>query len=153
LIWAGDQPFAELREQAGAGLTYNGFGGFVGVDVTANRWEDGERSLTYGSSLAIPRTALWDLGVSASASYWSRDGTDALVLSPGINRSFGLVDSRLGYQLYRSGNPAGTIETHAVDLQIGLPLTRRTYASLGGQLRIGDALQSQNLRATIWTNF
>jgi len=153
LIWAGDQPFAEQREQAGAGLTYNGFGGFVGVDVTANRWEDGERSLTYGSSLAIPRTALWDLGVSASASYWSRDGTDALVLSPGINRSFGLVDSRLGYQLYRSGNPAGTIETHAVDLQIGLPLTRRTYASLGGQLRIGDALQSQNLRATIWTNF
>lgn len=153
LIWAGDEPFAELREQTGAGLTYSGLGGFIGVDVTANRWEDGERSLTYGSSLAIPRTSLWDLGVSASASYWSRDGTDALVLSPGLNRSFGLVDSRLGYQLYRSGNPSGTIETHALDLQVSFPLARRTFASLGGQLSMGDALQSQNLRATIWTNF
>ncbi len=153
LIWAGDDPFGEQREQAGAGLTYGGFGGFVGVDVTANRWEDGERSLTYGSSLAIPRTSLWDLGVSASASYWSRDGTDALVLSPGLNRSFGLVDSRLGYQLYRSGNPAGTIETHALDLQVSFPIARRAYSSLGGQLRFGDALQSQSLRATIWTSF
>jgi hypothetical protein len=153
LIWAGDEPFADLREQTGAGLTYSGLGGFIGLDVTANRWEDGARSLTYGSSLAIPRTSFWDLGISASASYWSRDGTDALVLSPGVNRSFGLVDSRLGYQLYRSGNPAGTIETHAVDLQVSFPLTRRTFASLGGQLRLGDALQSQNLRATIWTNF
>lgn len=153
LIWAGDDPLGERREQAGAGLTYSGLGGFIGFDVTANRWEDGERSLTYGSSLAIPRTSIWDLGVSASASYWSRGGTDALVLSPGLNRSFGLVESRLGYQLYRNGNPSGAIETHAVDLQLSFPLSRRSYASLGGQLRFGDALQSQNLRATIWTNF
>lgn len=41
LIWLGDRPFGERREQAGLGLTYRVLGGFLGADVTANRWEDG----------------------------------------------------------------------------------------------------------------
>lgn len=152
-IWLGELPIAERREQAGVGLTYRSLGGFVSADVTSNRWADGERSLTYSSSVVIPRSAILDLGLSASASYWKRDGTDALVLSPGLTRSFGRVDSRLGYQLYRSGNVASAFQTHAVDLTLSFPLTRRTYSSLGGSLRFGDDLLTQGLRATVWTTF
>lgn len=153
LMWLGDAPIGERREQAGAGLTYRALGGFISADVTSNRWEDGERSLTYGSSLAVPRTPIWDLGLSLSASYWSRDETDALVLSTGLSRTFGRVDSRVGYQLYRNGNLAGTIQTQAFDVGLSFPLTRRAYSSLSGQLGFGDSLRSQSLRATIWTTF
>lgn len=153
MIWNLENPIRNWRERALGGLTLFLFNGTVGADVAANRWEGEEISYTYSGNFSFPYTALLGLGFRGSASYWRRDGTRTLYVSPGIRRTFGNLQVELSYRRYESQLPTRSIDSDEIDLLLSFPLMRRLYSTLQARNQWGDNLASTSLYASLWATF
>ena len=135
-----------------------GSGGSFGLDVTANRFAQSdstaqEMSYTYSASFSLLRTPILGLDWSASGSYWAQAGSKSLYATAGLGRSFGRVQSRASYQLYRSQSVTLTSVSHSVDAGLSFPLARSLYATLQGRMQRGENLHTSGLYFGLWTSF
>jgi hypothetical protein len=148
-----EDPIPASRERATVGFAYYLFSGNIGADVTANRWDSSDISLTYASHLNFPRTPLLDLGFRAAASYWKRGELTTLYLSPGIRRSFGRLQSELSYQRYSTEGSSQTVVSEALELFMTFPIARKLFYTLQARGQLGDVLASNSLYTGIWLSF
>jgi hypothetical protein len=148
-----DDPIAAKSERASAGFTYYLFSGTFGADLTANRWDDSDVSFTYGSHFSFPRTPLLGLGFRAAGSYWKREDITTLYISPGIQRSFGRLQSELSYQRYVTERASQSNVSDALELFVTFPIGRRLYYTLQGRTQWGDTLESNSLYTGFWVSF
>jgi hypothetical protein len=141
------------REQVSGGLSFWARGASIRADVTANRFEGGDFTYTYSSSFSVARTPFMGVGLNGSGSYWKQDGASALFVTGGVSRTFGRVVSRASYQRYRSEFGSNTLLTHAVDLSLTVPFSRRVSAVIRGRTQRGENLTNNNLYVSLWTSF
>ena len=146
-------PISTKSERATAGFTYYLFSGTFGADVTANRWDDSDVSFTYGSHFSFPRTPLFGLGFRAAGSYWKREDITTLYISPGIQRSFGRLQSELSYQRYATERGSQSDVSDALELFVTFPIGRRLFYTLQGRTQWGDTLESNSLYTGFWVSF
>jgi hypothetical protein len=144
---------AYRRERGSFGLAYDMWGGTIGADITANRLDGGSISYTYGTHFSVPRSAMLGLGYFGWASYWKRDATTTLYITPGITRTFGSLETRASYSYYSYANASAKVITHTLDLSLSLPLTRRWYVLLQGRVQRGKTLNSNSLYSGFWLSF
>jgi len=157
-FWQTTNLISYRRDQGNVGLFLFGSGGSVGLDVTANRFAAsdttaGEMSYTYSASFSLLRTPILGLDWSASGSYWTQTGSKSLYATAGLGRAFGRVQSRAGYQLYRSQSPTLTSVSHSVDAGLSFPLAGGLYATLQGRVQRGGNLHTSGLYFGLWTSF
>jgi outer membrane usher protein FimD/PapC len=93
------------------------------------------------------------LGFRAAASYWKRDNSTTVYLSPGIRRSFGRLQSELSYQRYLTKRSSQTVVSEALELSLTFPIARKLFYTLQGRGQWGDALDSNSLYTGIWLSF
>jgi hypothetical protein len=136
-----------------AGFTYYMFNGTLGADVTANRWDGSDISFTYGSHFNFPRTPLLGLGVRAAGSYWKRENITTVYISPGIQRSFGRLQSELSYQRYMTERASESNVSDAIELYVTFPIGRRLFYMLQGRTQWGETLDSNSLYTGFWVSF
>jgi hypothetical protein len=148
-----DDPIPTSRERATVGFAYYFFSGNIGADVTANRWDSSDISLTYASHLNFPRTPLLGLGFRAAASHWKRGNLATLYLSPGIRHSSGRLQSELSYQRYSTEGSSQTVVSEALELFLTFPIARKLFYTLQGRGQWGDVLNSNSLYTGIWLSF
>jgi len=141
------------RDHINAGLTFWVGSGTVSADVSTADQEGQGRYYNYSSSLSFPRTGLLGFGVSVAGSYWTEDTNRGLLLSPVLSRSFGVVQSRLTYQYYRSETERNTITSHAADVSLSFPLSARIRSTLRARVSQGDNLSSTGLYTSLWVAF
>jgi hypothetical protein len=141
------------RDQGNVGLFFWRPGGSLSLDLGAARLEGGETSYTYSGAFSLPRTPVFGLDWSASATYWSLDSSSTLYGTAGIGRAFGRVMTRASYQLYRADAADFRSTSHTGDLALSFPLARHTYATLQGRVQRGDNLRTNGLYAGLWTSF
>jgi len=146
-------PISAKIERATAGFTYYLFSGTFGADVTANRWDDSDISFTYASHFSFPRTPLLGLGFRAAGSYWKREGFSTLYVSPGIQRSFGSLQTELSYQRYITERTSESDSSDALELFLTFPIGRRLFYTLQGRTQWGDTLESNSLYTGFWVSF
>ncbi len=141
------------RQQATAGIGYWARGGSFNLDVTANRFEERDPSYTVSSSLSVTNTGILGLGLHGAGSMWSFGDTRATNVSGGLDRTFGSVQARASYQLYRTKGINNTFLTHTGDLGLVFPLTHATYATVQARLQRGDNLSANSVFVNLWTSF
>ncbi|MDP2470282.1 MAG: hypothetical protein Q8W46_05440 [Candidatus Palauibacterales bacterium] len=148
-------PITYQRDRANLGLTYGFSGSIVGADVTADDvTEDGlGRSWTYSGWFSVSETPLWDLGFTGNVSYRDRDGDHIVYAMPGLTRRFGPTFARLTYTYYRTEEPAAAFTTHAGDLAVDFPLTRRLRGTLAGRVQRGAQLDANSIYVSLWWAF
>lgn len=157
-FWQTTNLISYRRDQGNVGLFFFGSGGSIGLDVTANRFAASdttarEMSYSYSASFSLLRTPILGLDWSASGSYWTQTGSKSLYATAGLGRSFGRVQSRAGYQLYRSQSPTLTSVSHSVDAGVSFPLAGGLYATLQGRMQRGGNLRTGGLYFGLWTSF
>ncbi|MEE9245752.1 MAG: hypothetical protein V3U63_06075, partial [Gemmatimonadota bacterium] len=148
-----DSLLPDRRDQATVGLAYWVAGAMLGGDVTATRLEGRDIAYTYSASFNIPRSVVLDLGISASASYWTREDARTLYLSGGISRAFGLIQARAFYHRYRTERGQDDLLTNTGEAAINFPITRRVYSSVQARIQRGENLSSKSLNAGLWMTF
>jgi len=148
-----DDPISTRSERAMAGFTYYMFNGTFGADVTANRWDDSDISFTYASHFNFPRTPLLGLGFRAAGSYWKRENITTVYVSPGIQRTFGRLQSELSYQRYIAERASVSNVSDALELYVTFPIGRRLFYMLQGRTQWGDTLESNSLYTGFWVSF
>ena len=125
------------------------------ADVTWNQQEGLSSLMSYAGGLYAPRIVA-DLGLSLSGSYWSGGsgaGEKGLALSGRLNRRFGKLDTGVGYQYYTSEILGRKNVSHLFDVNLTVPLSRSTRASIRARTRQGDRLSSGGVFASIWWAF
>jgi outer membrane usher protein FimD/PapC len=141
------------REQVSGGLSFWARGTSIRGDVTANRFEGGDFTYTYSSSFSVVRTPFMGVGFNGSGSYWRQRDAKAFVVTGGVSRTFGRVVSRASYQQYRSESSGNTLLTHAVDVSLTVPFSRKVSLIVRGRTQRGENLTNNNLYVSLWTNF
>lgn len=144
-------PFA--RDQVGGGFDYFGGNASFRADVTANRFDEGGWSMSYGGSVGVQRTGILGLGLNAGGSYWILDESTALQAFGDLTRRFGRVDVRGSYQLYRTEWDPTTVVTHTGALSLVVPLGARVYTMLQARTQQGANLASNSIQFSLWTSF
>jgi hypothetical protein len=157
-FWQTTNLISFKRDQGNVGVFYFGSGGSIGLDVTANRFAQSdstsnEMSYTYSASFSLLRTPIFGLDWSASGSYWTQTGSKSLYATAGLARTFGRVQSRASYQLFRSESVTLTSVSHSVDAGLSFPLARSLYATLQGRVQRGASLHTSGLYFGLWTSF
>lgn len=146
-------PFGYVRTQIVSGLTYRFHNGYLGGDIAFNDSEAGDPSRSYAGYGSVSNSRFWDLGYSAIFNYWENAMGHTLRASPGLNRDFGRIYLRLGYQFYQSEFLNNRNQTHGGELSIISPLFNEWY--LNGRLvsEFGDLLINNSLFISIWKAF
>jgi hypothetical protein len=157
-FWQATNLISYRRDQGDVGLFLFGPGGSVGIDFTANRFAAGDStprqmSYTYSASFNLLRTPVLGLDWSASGSYWTQTGSKSLYATAGLGRSFGRVQTRASYQLYRSQNVTLTSVSHSVEGSLSVPLAQSLYATIQGRIQRGGNLHMNGLYFGLWTSF
>ncbi len=148
-----DDPISAKSERATAGFSYYLLNGTLGADVTANRWDDSDISFTYALHFSFPRTPLLGLGFRAAGSYWKRENITTMYLSPGIQRTFGSLQSELSYQRYVTERVSESNVSDALELYLTFPIGRRLFYMLQARTQWGDTLESNSLYTGFWVSF
>ncbi len=143
-------PFGVRRDQGNVGLMVAFTGGTMGLNVSGNRVRGTSPNYTYSSYLNLTRTGLLGLGVSAAASYWSRDSASTLYVSGGISRMFGHLRSRLLFSRYQNDTGTSRLLSHTVTLSLNFPLYQRFFAGIQARTQFGKNLTSTSLYTSIW---
>lgn len=144
-------PFA--RDQVGGGFDWFGGNASLRADVTANRFDDGGWSMSYGGSFGFQRTAVLGLGLNAGGTYWTLDTGAALQAFGDLTRRFGRVDVRGSYQFYRTEWDPTAVVTHTGALSLIVPLGARLYTMLQARSQQGSNLVSNSIQFSLWTSF
>jgi len=144
-------PFA--RDQVGGGLGYFGGNASLRADVTANRFDQGSWSMSYGGSFGFQNTGVLGLGLSAGGTYWALNGGKALQGFGDLSRRFGRVDLRASYQYYRTEQATSVFGTNAGALSLVLPLGPRVFTMLQARTQQGANLVSNSIQFSLWTSF
>jgi hypothetical protein len=103
----------------------------------------------------VPKTGVWDLGLSTNSSYWSDDDGSSFFLTTGLTRAFGTARLRLQYQFYRTAtaNLTDPLVTNAVALHTTLPLGHGLYTSSQVRFQQSSTLSSASLYTSLWLAF
>jgi hypothetical protein len=143
------------RDRANVGLTLNAGSALLGADFTVNDVRDDgiDSGYTYSGHFSIPNTSLAGLGLTGSVSYWDRERDDVLYASPGLTRAFGRTRTRAAYHYYRTDEGGLAVSTHAADLSVDFPISRRLRGTLTGRLQRGEALDGNSIYAALWWAF
>lgn len=141
------------RHQGNAGISYWARGGSFNLDITGNRVADRDITYTLSGSFNLRETSILGLGFNGAGSYWSFDNTKAVNLAGGIHRRFGRVQTRAGYQLYRTESSVTTFSTHSFDLGFVLPLARRVYSTVQARLQRGENQTANSIFVNLWMSF
>ena len=144
--------FGGRRDEGGIGMTAFGRAGTVGVDLGVTRTADGPTSQNVAASFALARPVFLGAAINGSVALWRRTGASTLLASVGVTRYLGAVQTRAGYQLYRTTGFATTM-THAVDLSISFPLGPRVGGSTRLRFQRGTNLDAMAIYAGLWTSF
>jgi hypothetical protein len=148
-----DTLVAQQRQQAGGGLIFRAWSGSISGDVTLTRLEHGETSYSYSSFFSFPRTALWNLGFSASANYWTQTAANTLYLSGGLSRYFGRAQVRAFYHRYITESMGMSLVTQGGELALAVPLSRRLFSTLRAVISRSANLTSNSLDAQLGMTF
>lgn len=140
------------RDEGGIGLTAFGRVGTVGLDLGATRTAGGPTSQNASASFALARPVFLGAALSGSVALWHRSGASTLLANVGLTRYLGAVQTRAGYQLYRTTGFAMTT-THAADLSINFPLGPRVGGSTRLHFQRGTNLDAMAIYAGLWTSF
>jgi hypothetical protein len=141
------------RQQGNAGISYWARGGRFNLDVTANRVNGRDPTYTVSSSFSLNETRVLGLGFNGAGSYWTFEGRKAVNLLGGINRSFGRVQTRASYQLYRTESAINEFTTHNIDFGLLFPLSRRLYSTIQGRVQRGDNQSANSIFLNLWMSF
>lgn len=143
-------PFGIRRVQGHVGLMVNFSGGTAGVTVSGNRVQGTLPNYTYSTYFNLTQTGFLGLGVSAAASYWSRDAASTLYVSGGLNRMFGRVRSHLRLARYQSDTGGARLTSHTITLSLNFPVHRRFFAGIQARTQFGQNLTSTSLYTSLW---
>ncbi len=143
-------PFGIRRVQGHVGLMVNFAGGTAGMTVSGNRVQGTLPNYTYSAYFNLTQTGFLGLGVSAAASYWSRDAASTLYVSGGLNRMFGRVRSHLRLARYQSDTGGARLTSHTVTLSLNFPVHRRFFAGIQARTQFGQNLTSTSLYTSLW---
>jgi hypothetical protein len=141
------------RQQGNAGISYWARGGSFNLDVTANRFNENDITYTYSASFNLSRTPLAGLGLFGAASYWTVTSTKAANLYAGLNRSFGVVQARASYQLYRTESTNNILLAHTGEAGLMFPISQRVFWTLQARLQRGKHQTANSIFVNLWTNF
>jgi hypothetical protein len=144
-------PFA--RDQVGGGFDWFGGNASFRADVTANRFDEGGWSMSYGGSFGFQRTGILGLGLNAGGTYWTLEGSTALQAFGDLTRRFGRVDVRGSYQFYRTEWDPTVVVTHTGGLSLTVPLGARVYTMLQARTQQGANLVSNSIQFSLSTSF
>ena len=142
--------FAPSRA-VGAGATVTLGPALVRADLSLRASGDGgDWSRAWTTGVSVPRLGALPIGLDASATFWNRDGREAIYASGGISAGVGGARGTLAYRL--STSPAGgeTLVTHGLDAGLHAPLTPRLALSLRAGLASGDGLAQTRLYSALW---
>jgi hypothetical protein len=149
-VTAGLPPgLASEREEIVGGFSAYGSSGSLALDVASTTWT-GE-----GRGLAVSATASRRFGgvlLTAAGRHWSRDDMTTLSAAPGVSFTAGPLDTRLGYQYYRTDGFA-QIRTHAADASIGTRIGQDLSITLRAQQQWGSNLRGTALSLRLWRSF
>ena len=143
-------PFGLRRDQGNLGLMITFSGGTMGLNVSGNRVRGASPNYTYSSYLNLARIGLLGLGISASASYWSRDSAATLYVSGGLSRTFGRLRSRLLFSRYRNDSGTTRLSSHTITLSLNFPFYQRFFAGIQARTQFGKNLTSTSLYTSLW---
>lgn len=148
------------RDQVGAGASLQLGPAFIGGDAAFNYVEDVQTGRkrdgqTVSGYVQVPRTGVWDLGLSTNGSHWSDDDGSSFFLTTGLTRAFGTARLRLHYQFYRTAtaNLTDPLVTNAVALHTTLPLGHGLYTSSQVRFQQSSTLSSASLYTSLWLAF
>ena len=152
-IYRQSDVFSTLRSTTGLGLTYSGNWGSVSGDAGVGSLEGMENSRNLSGSLHLrdPLDAGFDIGTSAS--YWARDESSSLSLSPSLTRVFGNVRGRVTYRFLASDSPWSTLRNHGGDVSLNVPLSQGWNWSVQAMGLWGTSIQSYRLHTGISAAF
>ena len=142
-----------VHDRANVGLSYWAPAGGLTATFSLDRPDVGERAQTVSGSFYLRRTPLLGLGFSGTASYWKRDESNSLLISPEVRRDFGKVGVRAAYRLLENSLAAETIRSQFADLSLSLPLARGLSVRLHGFVQWGDDYSSNRILASFWKSF
>lgn len=146
-------PVGYERIQFTGGMGYRLQSGYVGGDVSFNDSEIEAPSHSISGYGRIQRTHFWNLGYSAAVHYWDDDAGHTLRIAPGIDRYFGDLYLRLGYQFYQSEFAITRNQTHGGELSLMAPFWSDWYLNAQARIDVGDLLLNNSLYLSIWRAF
>ena len=150
--WRAEDLITFRRDQGTLGLSYWSRAASLNADVTLHHVAGGTWGHTFAGSFGFPR-AIAGVGWSGAATYWTQGTLSGLYLASGLDRSFGRVLWRAGYQLDRSTGTGDPLLTHSGDLGFSFPLSRRVVADLRGRVQRGASLTSRAVAFSLWSGF
>jgi hypothetical protein len=151
-FWRAENLITFRRDQGTLGLSYWSRAASLNADVTLHHVAGGAWGHTFGGSFGFPR-AVAGVGWSGAATYWTQGTLSGLYLASTLDRSFGRVLWRAGYQQDRSTGTGDPLITHSGDLGLSFPLSRRVVADLRGRVQRGASLTSRAISLSLWSGF
>ena len=150
--WRAENLITFRRDQGTLGLAYWSRAASLSADVTLHHVSGGAWGHTFAGSFGF-RRAIAGVGWSGAATYWTQGTLSGLYLASSLDRSFGRVLWRGGYQVDRSTGTGDPLMTHSGDLGLSFPLSRRVFADLRGRVQRGASLTSRAISLSLWSGF
>lgn len=149
--------FQELRDPSvrfGGGLSYRMPGPLLGGTVlradVSQATRDDRSSLTYSGGVYVPRLPVYDIGLNASGSVWTRDGQESIYALAALTRSFGPVYVSLGYQYQQTPLLTESLVTHGVEATLQIPLMDDVSATVQASGQFGETISNARLYTGLW---
>lgn len=140
------------RDRASGGFDVRLSGASIGADVTTGRQEGLEDTWSYSGSVYRAPRGLHGIGLGLTGTRWTGGTSEGLLIAPSLDRQFGRLTLRAGYQYSRTDFGVLSLTTHAADLGSTVPLGPRTGLTLRARWQSGQ-LSSTGLYAGFWYGF
>ncbi len=108
------------------------------ISWTVNTAEASARSTTWAASARLTETPLWRLGLSASASQWTRVGSTSRFTTLSVGRRFGTGRVEIMWRHYDFEYGPETTRSESIRLLVLAPLRDRLRLDASSQVQIGD---------------
>jgi len=137
------------RDEVTGGLSVFTGNHAVSFDVGALQWEGEGRGLSLSAAAS---TRLGAVSLFASGRHWSRDDMTSISAAPGFGFDIGWVNTRLGYQFYRTES-IDTLVSQAANIELTGRFSSRYWVTLRADQQWGDQLEGTRLRLSIGRSF
>jgi hypothetical protein len=151
-FWRAENLIGFRRDQGTVGLSYWSRAASVSAEAGLHRVDGGSWGRTVSGSFGFPR-AMLGVGWSGSVSSWTQWPLSGLYLTSGLDRLIGRASWHAGYHLDRSAGSGTPLVTHAGDLGLSFPLSRRVYVDFRGRVQRGQFLTGTGLSLSLWSGF
>jgi len=150
-LWDSVSVISYARDRVSGGLNVRAGRATVGVDVAANRDENGQIGPSYSAHLFIPRVG--PVALTGSASYWKGVDYKVVSLAPGVAFTRGRTRIDAGYRYNQSDYGARGFLTHSIVAGLSVGLSRGLRYNIRTSTQWGSGVHSNRFYSGISKSF